>query len=78
VIRFHWHLHLLHFATEEIAQEVKAQLPLEQQALHSFSIQSHLLSEENFTTLTEALQQRGYTPRIELPARSSTPTKPRA
>lgn len=70
MIRFHWNLTLLQFASPKLAEEIDAQLPLTQFSERGFQSTSYLIDDSKAEAFAEDLVTRGYSPRVE----SASPT----
>lgn len=65
MIRFHWGLTLLQFASPKLAEEIDAQLPLAPLSQRDFQSVSYLIDDNKAESFAEELVARGYSPRVE-------------
>lgn len=79
MIRFHWNLTLLQFASPKLAEEIDAQCPLVPLSQRTFHPTSHLIDDQQAESLAQTLVERGYSPRVESasPSASTPRTSPK-
>jgi len=65
VIRIHWNLTVIQFATEQIAEEVQELCALDEHSLHSYHPSGHIIDDSDVEELVQELLEKGYTPRVE-------------